>query len=491
MSKVATSTTWSVAPLAECCEVIQGQSPPGESYNTDGLGMPFFQGKAEFGEMHPRVAKWCTQPTKITEPGDILISIRAPVGPTNLSQERACIGRGLAAIRPRAGIDSRYILYAIRASADALAAQGSGSTFDAISGETLRTHRIPVAPLAEQHRIVAEIEKQFTRLDAAVAALERTRANLKRYRASVLNAAVEGRLTNPGENAVHVPPMETVSRRSSVKSRRRAGRLWGSGSVPALTDAEIQSIPSGWAWVKVRDVGVDPDDTVQVGPMSMRSRDFAVEPDSVPVLNVGCVQWDSFDEGKANHLPKTIATSLSRYAIRPGDVLFTRSGTVGRCAVALERHRGWLMTFHLLRVRPDPLICSSRYLRIVFEGAPHIRRQTRGASIGTTRAGFNTNLLAELDVPLPPVDEQDLIVAEVERRISLLDALRESASRARERAKILRQSILKRAFEGKLVPQDPDDEPASVLLERIRAERAAQATNGAAPKRRGRTRAKR
>ena len=93
------------------------------------------------------------------------------------------------------------------------------------------------------------------------------------------------------------------------------------------------------------------------------------------------------------------------------------------------------------------------------------------ASIGTTRAGFNTNLLAGLDVPLPPLSEQARIVEEAEQQLSILVGIDATVGASLKRAERLRQSILKRAFEGKLVPQDPADEPASVLLERIRAER--------------------
>src|SRR5437764_10633799 len=105
--------SWSFGALDECCDVVLGQSPPGDTYNEEGRGLPFFQGKAEFGELFPVVKKWCTAPTKIAAKNDILISVRAPVGPTNLCPEEACIGRGLAALRPNGGIPSRYILYAI------------------------------------------------------------------------------------------------------------------------------------------------------------------------------------------------------------------------------------------------------------------------------------------------------------------------------------------------------------------------------------------
>ena len=185
---------WAVSTLADVCRVVQGQSPPGETYNADGVGLPFLQGKAEFGDTYPTAVKWCSAPTKIAEPDDVLISIRAPVGPTNLCPVQSCIGRGLAAIRPHGGIPSKFVLYSLRATEQELRTNSTGTTFDAIRGDALRSHPIPLPPLPEQRRIVAEIETQFARLDASVAALRRAQANLKRYRASVLKDACEGRL---------------------------------------------------------------------------------------------------------------------------------------------------------------------------------------------------------------------------------------------------------------------------------------------------------
>src|SRR5439155_2421519 len=153
------SKKWSIARLDEACEVILGQSPPGESYNTQAKGVPFFQGKAEFGKLYPQPVKWCTQPSKLAQKDDVLISVRAPVGPTNLCPQQACVGRGLAALRPRDGIPSRYVLYAIRSNVRSLVEQATGSTFDAISGSQLRAHTIPLAPSGERQRIVDEIEK--------------------------------------------------------------------------------------------------------------------------------------------------------------------------------------------------------------------------------------------------------------------------------------------------------------------------------------------
>jgi type I restriction enzyme, S subunit len=323
----------------------------------------------------------------------------------------------------------------------------SGSTRKRISRSNLAKITFPLPPIPEQERIVERIESLFTQLDAGVAGLKRAQVVLKRYKASVLKAACEGRLVlqDPSDE----PAEEMLVNRQFVQSKKRMGRLWGAGSVPALLENERILLPDTWVWVKVTDVGFNVDDVVQVGPMSMQSKDFII--DGIPVLNVGCVQWGYIDETKLNFLPDYKAKEFERYRILSGDVLFTRSGTVGRSAVAKDHQNHWLMTFHLLRVRPNPRICISQYLQIVFEGAPHIRRQTRDASIGTTRAGFNTNLLAMLDIPLPPIIEQQRIVAEVEQRLSVVKELEQTIEGNLKRASRLRQAILKRAFEGRLV----------------------------------------
>ena len=92
-------TNWSWVKLGDVCEIVMGQSPPSSTYNKEKKGLPFFQGKAEFSELYPEVRKWCSKPKKLAEPLDILVSVRAPVGSTNIVNQKCCIGRGLAALR--------------------------------------------------------------------------------------------------------------------------------------------------------------------------------------------------------------------------------------------------------------------------------------------------------------------------------------------------------------------------------------------------------
>ena len=130
-----------------------GQSPPGSTYRDSPEGLPFYQGKADFGPVHPSPRKWCVQPKKIAQPGDILISVRAPVGPTNIADVECCIGRGLAAVRARVGVDQRFLMHALNMIEADLVAQATGSTFQAITAKELRAVRLAVPDLEEQRRI--------------------------------------------------------------------------------------------------------------------------------------------------------------------------------------------------------------------------------------------------------------------------------------------------------------------------------------------------
>ena len=163
---------WRWARLGEVCDVVMGQSPPGSTYRSAPEGVPFFQGKAEFGDLHPTPRVWCVDPRKMAAPGDVLISVRAPVGPTNVADTACCIGRGLAALRARTDVNRSFLLYAVRAAEERIAADGTGSTFKSISGKRLREVEIPLPPLDEQRRIASTMELAQQARTAAAAQLE-------------------------------------------------------------------------------------------------------------------------------------------------------------------------------------------------------------------------------------------------------------------------------------------------------------------------------
>ena len=210
MSEMDLPQGWMKCRLPDFSDVVMGQSPPSETYNTKGIGLPFFQGKAEFGELSPTVAKYCNTPGKIADKGATLLCVRAPVGPTNLATEKCCIGRGLAAIHPLDSISPMFILYLMRSVEPDISKEGTGSTFTAINRQFIEELEFGLPPLAEQHRIVAKIEELFSELDKGIEALKTAQAQLKVYRQALLKHAFEASSPRSGAQRIRTnskPPM--------------------------------------------------------------------------------------------------------------------------------------------------------------------------------------------------------------------------------------------------------------------------------------------
>jgi restriction endonuclease S subunit len=340
---------------------------------------------------------------------------------------------------------------------------GKGSTHTTIYFPEVQAFHVCVAPLNEQRRIVAKLDAIFEQTRAAKARLERLPALLEKLKRSILAAAFRGDLTKDWR-AAH-PNLEPAPTQSfGIESK--AGRLWGSG---ASTVRPLRRLPDGWRWAQVRELGPN---AVQIGPMSMKSNEFTDS--GTTVLNVGCVQWGRLELSKCDHLPETRAADFERYRIRAGDVLFTRSGTVGRTALATNAVDGALITFHLLRIRAASEVCRPGFLYLALRGAPEVRDAINEAAVGATRAGFNTRLLEDLWIPLPPLGEQKEIESRLDVVLAAADEIRGRITRGEATAIEFERAALAKAFRGELVTQDPTDEPAASLLERIRTASAAE-----------------
>jgi type I restriction enzyme S subunit len=403
--------SWVETTLSTVCDAILGQSPPGSAYNDNRNGLPFFQGKAEFGALYPTARKWTTEGNKRAQPGDVLVSVRAPVGPTNLAPFECVIGRGLAALRPTAVTTTRFVLYQIRATEDRLASIATGSTFSAISGDQLRNHGFVLPPLPEQERIVEAIEEQFSRLDTAEQLLRSARRRADRMRAAALAAVTPAdcKWTTLGEIAEIVGGVTKDSKRQSDPSFVE---------MPYLRVANVQR-----GYLDLREVT-----TIRVSP----------------------------EKAKALRL-------------EPGDILFNEGGDRDKLG------RGWIWQGeiddcihqnHVFRARlltndADPKYVSLHGNTFGQQWFEKMGKQT------TNLASINLKTLKSFPVPDLPAEEQHRIVAEVERRLTILESLSAAIDHALTRSDHLRRSILESAFTGELVPHVPDDEPAFELLARI------------------------
>lgn len=317
----------------------------------------------------------------------------------------------------------------------------------------IRVLQLPMAPFPEQKRIVAAIEEQFTRLDAAVTSLLRARANLIRYRAAVFRAAGEGLLILNDDH---------------------------SDSVAA------NGLPSQWRWLTVEQLGASSEQTVLTGPFgtSLGRADFVS--DGVPVFTIGCLTDRGLRLDKALYVSPTKAAELERYRVRSGDFLFSRMASVGRAGIVPVALEGALINYHIMRLRLDSSLILPEYFFAFVRGARSVAEYLRDVNHGATRDGINTAQLLGLPVAVPPLELQKAIVTKIDQRLTVLDDSERSVESNLRRAVRLRQAILIRAFEGRLVPQDHSDEPANVLLERMRTERTTADVNATAslPRRR-------
>jgi len=467
---------WKIAPLDEVSDINMGQSPPSSTYNVKGEGLPFFQGKAEFGSYYPETKKWCSAPAKLAQNGDILISVRAPVGPTNLAPMECCIGRGLAAITPLGGMPSRYLLYFLRSIEADIDSLGTGSTFKAISGKILRSIKVPVAPPDQQTHIVAEIEKQFSRLDEAVANLKRVKANLKRYKAAVLKAAVEGKLTEEwrrgtacrahavsdtvqeeikgNQGTARRAPTETGAELLERILAERREKWQGRGKykepvAPNTTD--LPELPEEWVWASVDQLVAHVTDGDHQAPPQTEH--------GIPFLVIGNVRSGKIDLTNTRFVGEPYYDSLDpKRQPQKGDLLYTLVGSYG-IPVPVTIDSSFCIQRHMAILRPHAKTPMD-YLSLVMN-SDSVYKQATAVATGTAQMTVPLAGLRTILIPLPPLEEQHQIVAEVERRLSIVTEAEAQVVANLRRADRLRQSILKQAFSGQLVPQYLNEEPAA------------------------------
>jgi type I restriction enzyme S subunit len=382
------------------------------------------------------------------------------------------------------GVSNRFLLHQLNA-VD-YHKYVSGSTRLKLPQAPMKQIPLVLAPEAAQNRVVAEIEKQFTRLDAATAALKRVQSNLKRYRASVLKAACEGRLV-PTEAELarkegrDYEPADKLLKRILRERRARwesdtLTKMIASGKRPTDDRWKAQyaepcepdltglnELPGGWAWTSLEAVA----EVIDPNP-SHRMPKYVVE-DGVPFISSENFFGESgidFTIGKQVSA-ETLSEQIQRFSLRPGCFALSRIGTIGKTRV-LPLDRTYCLSHALVVIQSTHpeihgdflrLTCSSSALRQL----AHKRVQ----SVGVPDLGMGK--IRSFPVPIVPEPEQARIVAEAERQLSITDEYAPIIEHALVQCNRLRQSVLAKAFSGGLTSHDPADEPATAMLDRIRA----------------------
>lgn len=374
--------------------LIMGQSPPGESYNKEKIGLPFFQGKADFGNIYPDATVWCSTPKRIAEPNDILLSVRAPVGPTNIATEKCCIGRGLVAIRCKNGMFYKYLFLALRNFERHISSGGAGSIFNAIGKDEIKEIIFPLPPtLEDQIAIANDLEKKMAEVEAM--------------------------------------------RQAALRQKEAAAAMEGGILRDIFPVKSGEELPKGWRWVKLSSIceGVEYGYTASakksnVGPKLLRITD----------IQSGEICWDDVPYCECSE------SDRQKYKLRDGDIVFARTGSTGNTCLIKNPPEAVFASF-LIRIKLDFELALPNFILKYLKSPLYwaiINNQMRGG----IQKGFNATMLSNLEIPLPPTLEDQIAIAnELERKMAEVDTVHQASDSQLEAIEAMPGAILREVFD--------------------------------------------
>lgn len=341
---------WKTVRLGDVCSLNMGQSPNSNTYNNNGIGMPFFQGNADFGAINPTIRYWCSEPVKIANIDDILISVRAPIGALNIANFTCCIGRGLAAITvDKKAAERKFIWYMLKSKINELQSKGTGSTFKAINKTTLNDISFTLPPLEIQKQIAENLDKVTRTIDICSAIIEK------------LDMLVKARFVEMFGDINNNYPIKKLSNICTVSSSKRIYQSEQSNfGVPFLRISNLVEL--------------------------IESGHFETS------LFISCEKYNEFLNN--NFVPKA------------GDILVTSRGTLGKCYIVQNNDKfyfqdGMISWLYNLDESINPL-----YLTMLFD-TKDIKRQIANLQSGSTVAYLSIAMLKKLEIVIPPIELQN------------------------------------------------------------------------------------
>ncbi len=384
-------------------------------------------------------AKWIDE-------GAILIAMYGSIGKLGIAGNALTTNQAIAFTKPET-VNPRYLFWYLRSIRSELTSLGKGGTQSNISQTVIKSIPFPVAPCEVQDRIVEEIETQLARLDDAVASLQRARARLKRYRASVLKAACEGRLVPTEaelaqqEGRDYEPASVLLDRIKADRESSANGKRRKSKKAAPLDRSRMPELPGGWAWAKIAEIA-----DVGTGATPLRSNKAFYDGGSVPWVTSGALNDDRVTEAREYVTSKALdETNLTLFP--SGTLLIAMYGegkTRGKCSeLAIEAATNQAIAAVVFDEASRPLKAMVKlFLASSYE-------DMRRAASGGVQPNLNLSIIKNIGVPIPPLCEQERIVEEAERRLTILDQVESAVGRNLKRAETLRQSVLRSAFSGR------------------------------------------
>jgi type I restriction enzyme S subunit len=390
---------WKVVRLGDIASIIMGQSPPSSTYNKEGRGLPFLQGKMEFGSTYPTFSIYTSKPIKIAEADDILISVRAPVGDVNLAPFKLCIGRGLAAIRciPNKACHL-YYFYFLQKIKELLEALGKGSTFKAIIKEDLVNLKIPLPPLSEQEKIaeiLSTVDELIQRTEEIIAKTERLKKGLMQ---------------------------ELLTKGIGHKE---------------FKETEIGRIPKDWEVVRLGDIAADMYYGITAKAVNERTplrmlrttdiKDYKAEWDNLPFCQITERRKD-----------------IQKYFLQIGDLIISRAGTAGMSVLIDKPLKDVIFGSYLIKIKLKENV-HPKYLQFFFRSRFYWDHILSGHA-GSTLKNINLPVLKATLVILPPIPEQEKI-AEI---LSTVDEKIEIERKRKEKLERIKKSLMDLLLTGKI-----------------------------------------
>lgn len=424
-----------------------------------------------------------------------MIALYGSIGKLGIAAQELTTNQAIAyAIPDDLGFDSNYLFHFLLSQRDQLAAVGSGVTQKNIYLGDLKGFGVLLAPRAEQTRIVEKLEELLSDLDAGVAELKAAQKKLAQYRQSLLKAAVEGALTSDWRKSQPAASAESgaallariLSERRSRWETRQLAKFQAQGKTPpkdwqakypepvAPDSAGLPVLPLGWVWASVEQIASDERYSLSIGPFGSNLKVPDYREEGVPLVFVRNIRSGNYGGVHTKYVTPEKAEELRAHSIAAGDVLITKMGEPpGDADVYPESQPPAVITADCIKVRCWPGLMRPHFLKAVINSYIG-QRQIEPMTQGVAQKKVSLGRFSSLAVPVPPYMEQIAIMEVVAAADDEAALLETSITISLKQSATQRKNILQAAFSGQLVPPDPADEPASALLARIRAERAAR-----------------
>lgn len=370
--------------LKDVCKINMGQSPDSSSYNDKKEGIPFYQGNADFGEKHPIPRVWCNAPTKIAQPKDILMSVRAPIGALNYAQEKCCIGRGLAAITPdKDKLSLEFLYWFLRGKNSELNSKGTGSTFKAISKKTLEEVRVPLIDLEKQQKMAQALEKTYSVIQMRTKQLKE------------LDDLIKARFVE----------------------------LFG----------DPVSNQHGYEKVSLSELA-----DIKIGPFgSLLHKEDYIE-GGHPLLNPSHIVDGKVAPDYKLSISEEKYNELSAYQLHVGDVVMGRRGEMGRCAIVPDE--GYLCGTGSLMIRTKGDVTADYIQKVI--SFPSFKKTIEDMAVGQTMPNLNVPIVSSFQIIKPPIEVQNRYYAFV----AAIDKSKATVQKALDETQLLFDSLMQQYF---------------------------------------------